>query len=251
MNPQQRIKKMCCHMQNFDSSQNFDYESLVEYVMKLPISGMNKLSIVECCSNYEQNCMRLERFMSPIVKIVDEKLVRFEEDVKKWERDIQEIGDVCTYVSEHSRLKMPKCDFTIFPSIHNGLMLAMSYWDKRICIGEKGCAGEMWLGLGFRDYMESVSNESSTSRVVGIFSGLSDEIRFEILKAIAQRKTMSGGEIADKFGLTRQKVFYHMSKLLTLGLVECNAESGRPYYSLKKQSLEEVTAAISMLVNED
>ena len=126
-----------------------------------------------------------------------------------------------------------------------------SYWDKRICIGEKGCAGEMWLGLGFRDYMESVSNESSTSRVVGIFSGLSDEIRFEILKAIAQRKTMSGGEIADKFGLTRQKVFYHMSKLLTLGLVECNAESGRPYYSLKKQSLEEVTAAISMLVNED
>lgn len=26
MNPQQRIKKMCCHMQNFDSSQNFDYE---------------------------------------------------------------------------------------------------------------------------------------------------------------------------------------------------------------------------------
>lgn len=251
MNPQQRIKKMCCHMQNFDSSQNFDYESLVEYVMKLPISGMNKLSIVECCSNYEQNCMRLERFMSPIVKIVDEKLVRFEEDVKKWERDIQEVGDVCTYVSEHSRLKMPKCDFTIFPSIHNGLMLAMSYWDKRICIGEKGCAGEMWLGLGFRDYMESVSNESSTSRVVGIFSGLSDEIRFEILKAIAQRKTMSGGEIADKFGLTRQKVFYHMSKLLTLGLVECNAESGRPYYSLKKQSLEEVIAAISMLVNED
>lgn len=251
MNPQQRIKKMCCHMQNFDSSQNFDYESLVEYVMKLPISGMNKLSIVECCSNYEQNCMRLEHFMSPIVKIVGEKLVRFEEDVKKWERDIQEVGDVCTYVSEHSRLKMPKCDFTIFPSIHNGLMLAMSYWDKRICIGEKGCAGEMWLGLGFRDYMESVSNESSTSRVVGIFSGLSDEIRFEILKAIAQRKTMSGGEIADKFGLTRQKVFYHMSKLLTLGLVECNAESGRPYYSLKKQSLEEVIAAISMLVNED
>ena len=105
--------------------------------------------------------------------------------------------------------------------------------------------------MGFRDYMESVSNESSTSRVVGIFSGLSDEIRFEILKAIAQRKTMSGGEIADKFGLTRQKVFYHVSKLLTLGLVECNAESGRPYYSLKKQSLEEVIAAISMLVNED
>ena len=99
------------------------------------------MSIVECCSNYEQNCMRLEHFMSPIVKIVDEKLVRFEEDVKKWERDIQEVGDVCTYVSEHSRLKMPKCDFTIFPSIHNGLMLAMSYWDKRICIGEKGCAG--------------------------------------------------------------------------------------------------------------
>ena len=62
---------------------------------------------------------------------------------------------------------------------------------------------------------------------------------------------MSGGENADKFGLTRQKVFYHMSKLLTLGLVECNAESGRPYYSLKKQSLEEVIAAISMLVNED
>lgn len=119
-------------MQNFDSSQNFDYESLVEYVMKLPISGMNKLSIVECCGNYEQNCMRLEHFMSPIVKIVDEKLVRFEEDVKKWERDIQEVGDVCTYVSEHSRLKMPKCDFTIFPSIHNGLMLAMSYWDKNL-----------------------------------------------------------------------------------------------------------------------
>ncbi|MEI3408323.1 MAG: hypothetical protein V8Q89_05965 [Christensenellales bacterium] len=91
MDPQQRIK-MCCHMQNFDSSQNFDYESLVEYVMKLPISGMNKLSIVECCSNYEQNCVRLEHFMSPIVKIVDEKLVRFEEDVKKWERDIQEVG---------------------------------------------------------------------------------------------------------------------------------------------------------------
>ena len=42
-----------------------------------------------------------------------------------------------------------------------------------------------------------------------------------------------------------------MSKLLTLGLVECNAERGRPYYSLKKQSLEEVRAAISMLVNED
>jgi len=42
-----------------------------------------------------------------------------------------------------------------------------------------------------------------------------------------------------------------MSKLLTLGLVECNAESGRPYYSLKKQSLEEVIAAISMPVNED
>ena len=63
--------------------------------------------------------------------------------------------------------------------------------------------------------------------------------------------SLSGGEIADKFGLTRQKVFYHMSKLLTLGLGECNAESGRPYYSLKKQSLEEVIAAISMLVNED
>lgn len=135
-------------MQNFDSSQNFDYESLVEYVMKLPISGMNKLSIVECCNNYEQNCMRLEHFMSPIVKIVDEKLVRFEEDVKKWERDIQQVGDVCTYVSEHSRLKMPKCDFTIFPSIHNGLMLAMSYWDKRICIGEKvvqGRCGLVWV----------------------------------------------------------------------------------------------------------
>ena len=67
-----------------------------------------------------------------------------------------------------------------------------------------------------------------------------------LINSLKQKKGISSDEIANKTGLTRGTVVYHLNKLMEVGLV---GETNNRYY-LKHETLEEISESIREEINE-
>lgn len=66
---------------------------------------------------------------------------------------------------------------------------------------------------------------------------LADQTRFDILCYLRSHEAY-GQELAAKFGLSRNTIHHHMSKLLAAQLVKCTVDGNRVYYRVDKESVE-------------
>lgn len=68
---------------------------------------------------------------------------------------------------------------------------------------------------------------------------LGDKTRFDILCYLKDRKAY-GQELSARFGLSRNTIHHHMSKLLAARLVTCTVDGNRVYYTIDRASVSEL-----------
>lgn len=66
---------------------------------------------------------------------------------------------------------------------------------------------------------------------------LGDRTRFDILLFLRDRAAY-GQELSDHFGLARNTIHHHMSKLASAGLVTCTVDGNRVYYTVDKSAAD-------------
>ena len=65
---------------------------------------------------------------------------------------------------------------------------------------------------------------------------MGDRTRFDILCYLRDRKAY-GQELSARFGLSRNTIHHHMSKLLAARLVTCTVDGNRVYYTVDQASV--------------
>jgi DNA-binding transcriptional ArsR family regulator len=85
--------------------------------------------------------------------------------------------------------------------------------------------------------------------VVEVFEAVSDPVRREILVALAHEGTLSAGEIAGRFAISRPAVSRHLRVLRESGVVSDEVSGRRRIYRLTVDGLEPLLAWLAELTS--
>lgn len=77
----------------------------------------------------------------------------------------------------------------------------------------------------------------------GVFRAIADPQRRRILKLL-QQGSMTAGQIAARFDITKGSLSYHFNILKDAGLIRCERRAQEQVYSLNTSVLEEVAAML-------
>jgi DNA-binding transcriptional ArsR family regulator len=79
--------------------------------------------------------------------------------------------------------------------------------------------------------------ESDRERRAKIFAALSDPTRLQIVELLANRKEMSGSEIANQLGISLALFCHHSKTLFEAGLIQTRRDGQTKYNSLNQNLL--------------
>ncbi len=97
-----------------------------------------------------------------------------------------------------------------------------------------------YIGLFIKDIYQMMGNHKiSRSNLIPVLKVLSDNSKFDILLSVKNAPKYNM-ELAEQLGLTAATISHHMNVLLTHGLVSVEKHEGRVYYTLVKETIEEI-----------
>ncbi len=111
--------------------------------------------------------------------------------------------------------------------------------DTNLSLGPPEGAGTVQLYCGiYRGTLQALLSAASGPEyeVYRAIKLLGDRTRFDILCYLRDRKAY-GQELSAKFGLSRNTIHHHMSKMLAARLVSCTVDGNRVYYTVNKESV--------------
>lgn len=94
------------------------------------------------------------------------------------------------------------------------------------------CCGVLRLSL-----RRTLAENSSASQVYDAIRIIGDKTRFDILCYLRDHPAVYGQQLCNHFGLARNTIHHHMSKLVNAGLVTCLVEGNRIYYTTDREHL--------------
>ncbi len=89
--------------------------------------------------------------------------------------------------------------------------------------------------------------EGTATQVYEAFRLLGDRTRFDILRYLRNHPAY-GQELADHFGLARNTIHHHMSKLVNAGLVTYTVDGNRVYYAVDKERFQKLLVQQKCLI---
>lgn len=108
----------------------------------------------------------------------------------------------------------------------------------------------IYCGL-LQEFMREQQRAASSSRqhIFECLHLLGDQTRFDILCYLS-RHPAYGQELSTHFGLARNTIHHHMSKLFDIGLVRCMVKGARVYYSVDKNHFRQLTEQLCSLMTD-
>jgi len=77
------------------------------------------------------------------------------------------------------------------------------------------------------------------TKLVRIAKAIADPTRYALLRAIAQRREVSCGQLAELFPIAQATVSHHLSHLVDAGLVEMRKQGQHHYFRLRRETVEQ------------
>lgn len=246
---EQRIHRFTSVLKHSDQSVNVtDYMGLVNFILSIETSSEEKVRMLDVFNNYELHLENVARLIRPVAELILKSSSVYGDAVKKWISDMKRIGDFESFLSEKYHVESPKLNYKIFPSLFQGLLFDLYFWNKPPELSP--CCGEIAVSVSMIDYVDAISGDTEVSRIVSIIKGLADETRFELLLRISKTPCYSNA-LADMFKISQQKVFYHMTKLLAPNIVNADARNGKTYYSINKKAIQDLIYALKRLIESE
>ncbi len=93
------------------------------------------------------------------------------------------------------------------------------------------------IGIEYEEALRNIRGREELQFSLNVLNTLSDSMKFEILNYIKDNDVF-GKQIAEKMGLSKATVSYHMNHLMALGIVRLCKKGKNVYYTLEKETLK-------------
>lgn len=219
---------------SFDFSQHFPPENgkytalLKKLLPSLPMTKRGRQSFLHAQKNYAEILEQTARCMRPAYAAFESLRGELQQLTREYACEISN-PEVEHYLWSSGVFPLKKEDtYHIRPLViepDSNLFFDMASPDSQNII---------YCGV-LQSFMRGLQRESGTSRehLFECMHLLGDRTRFEILCYLHDHPAY-GQELSDHFGLARNTISHHMSKLFDAGLIRCNYKGARVYYSIDK-----------------
>lgn len=215
-------------------------DQLMEMALTLPVPAESRLALLDAFRNYASLCARVERCLQPVIRQMEKLRPQMQHLADDFLRQLQSIGaeaflQMTTSLPPERREKNLLCPMIL--SASSSLIMETPEDGYVIYCGI----------LRFFLCSQMQTAEASLNAIYAAFHILGDRTRFDIFCFLLKNPAY-GQEIANRFGLARNTVHHHMTKLYDVGLVHCVSEGNRVYYSVDKAHYRNLLAQQSRLL---
>ena len=202
---------------------------LVSRVLALTIPTESRLALLEIHQNYRTLLPEIAACLRPAIAALETESGRIQEIIEAFCREVEGLGTE-SYLRETSSLAItPEVHYHLIPFLMGpDTNLSMEQEDGSVLI----CCGVMRLSL-----RRTLAENSSASQVYDAIRIIGDKTRFDILCYLRDHPAVYGQQLCNHFGLARNTIHHHMSKLVNAGLVTCLVEGNRIYYTTDREHL--------------
>ena len=205
-------------------------EELSARVLSLTVPAESKVAVLEL---YHQGVETLEEAMALVTRtaaMMETIRPRLELCCAPFLRQIREQGPEAVLAQTSSLNSDPHRSDVVRPFLF-GL-------DTLLALTPTGFGSvQVFCGILRRELQEALA--SAKGPEVEVFDAirlLADQTRFDILCHLRDHDAY-GQELAAKFGLSRNTIHHHMTKLLAAHLVKCTMDGNRVYYRVDKETI--------------
>ena len=219
---------------SFDFSQHFPpegdkYTSLLKKLIpSLPFTKRGKQSFIRAQKNYAEVLEQTALCLRPAYAVIESLREELQQLTREHASEISN-PDVENYLWSSGVFALKKeTAYHIRPLViepGSNLFFDMASPDSQNVI---------YCGV-LQSFMRGLQGAPGTSKehLFECMHLLGDQTRFEILCYLHNHPAY-GQELSDHFGLARNTISHHMSKLFEAGLIRCNYKGARVYYSIDK-----------------
>lgn len=202
---------------------------LVSRVLALTIPTESRMALLEIHQNYRTLLPEIAACLRPAIAALETESGRIQEIIEAFCREVEGLGTE-SYLRETSSLAItPEVQYHLIPFLMGpDTNLSMEQEDGSVLI----CCGVLRLSL-----RRTLAENSSASQVYDAIRIIGDKTRFDILCYLRDHPAVYGQQLCSHFGLARNTIHHHMSKLVNAGLVTCLVEGNRIYYTTDREHL--------------
>lgn len=206
-------------------------EFFLNTVLAMTVPAESRLALLDAQRNGPRLIARAGQLLRPVIHAIRRQSSRLQALSQTFGRELEATG--CeTYLREITSLNVRKgAAYHIYPLIlspSTNLFLDRPQKDGSVVI---------YCGVLRKFLLHAVSDtQDSVAQLSDAFHLLADRTRLEILLYLRDHPAY-GQELADQFGLARNTIHHHMSKLYNAGLVTCTVDGPRVYYALDLEHL--------------
>lgn len=200
------------------------WQDFLDMVLALSIPDSSKISILNVCRQFPGSFRQMRPAVQSVMDRLQQESPLLDSLCQVLNQKIRQDG--CEeYLSHTSRLVPTEgTEYVLRPflfGMDTGLTSQLS--DGSVCI---------YCGILREELLEMLSGQTSCrDTVYEAFRLLGDRTRFDLICYLKDHEAY-GQELSVKFGLSRNTIHHHLSKLSAIGLVRCTADGNRVYYSL-------------------
>lgn len=207
---------------------------LMDSVQSLDIPPSSKLSLLDCFHRYPVFLENTARCLAPVLAGLEAHQEMLEAALEPFSQDVERTGAEA-YLRQTSSFA-PPAESQLRPFLFgmdtNLTVEPIPDQGREICL--------VYSGVLRRCLLDQLSQtEDAATAAYKVIKLLGDRTRFDILCFLRDRSAY-GQELSDRFGLARNTIHHHMSKLFNAGLVTCTVNGNRVYYAVDKSAMDQL-----------
>lgn len=207
-----------------------EVETFTERVLAMSVPAESKVAILELCHGSGALLAELEELLSRVILGLKRERALLQKCVEPFLQELSGQGPRQILARTSALDSRPDREERIAPFVFG--------MDTLIAMDQApGRPMQVYCGV-LRTMLQSALASAKEPRVE-VYEAirlLADQTRFEILCHLRNHDAY-GQELAAKFGLSRNTIHHHMSKLLAAHLVKCTVDGNRVYYHADEGSI--------------
>lgn len=218
-----------------------ELSDFVAHVDDVLISPVEKWNLIDAVCNPVLHIERLRELVCAVADLIEAQSNTFKPLIEACRESFLATG-------LHENLRMLNFDVktdenteaNIYPSLFmfNGMEISITN-NTRIRI---------FIGFFIEKILKSRRINAEVDEQISLLKSLSDGTRFRVLYSLRNRYSF-GQELSEEFGGTRNAMYYHLEKLVGIGLIDCKVTDYRMLYTMNKHNVyDRLTALRDFLV---
>lgn len=220
-----------------------DLASFMTLADNILVDSSDKWAFIDAASNPIRHLKQMQPLLDKVCAIIQARSAEFSSLVEKFGESFFASHDIAYIFKKLNILLDPSAysDIQFIPSLFlfNGLVLTSSS-GKSLAIN---------IGIFVDKIFELRDKIAESDKFMGIIKVLSDNTRLKALHFLCDRYSF-GQELAEQLGGSRNAMYYHLEKLMGIGLIDCKVTEYRMLYTMNKPAVyEKLTALRDFLVD--